>query len=603
MMESPSKYSVEQLLKARQDGVPDYIVVPMIQKAMAEKQASQNQQAMQQGAQKPPTVAQQVLSSAAQTMSKEKQLEGMPDIPTEDYSVTPKGTGKHPMADVQEEMGEEPEQMAAGGIAALRSGLPNEYAGGGIIAFANGTDDKGVPEAVDIVANDPEHFSRTKAFGGISETDPKTGKQHVKHWANGVDSLNAEHANIKEDHGMTVRDRELKYYGHDKSPEQQAQYLKNFEQFSGVPLDTKINKDDPELIKKIAAGTFKQEQGLDVPPSAQDAILSGKSYRVKGRDGQAAPAKEAPKGIASLVQRPEIGELDVSGYDKMMSKPEERDIDAQAALAQKRYGENPDLERRAKSYDEQETKLKGDDDKAMWKALMHAGIGMMSGKSPNFMSNLASGVTAGAEDYEKTKEDIDAKKAHLAQLRDALGDARRQEKLAVIKHGEDSAQAAKASDKSVMLAKQLAQVQYAEHKISGQSANYGHDIAATKLPSEMEELESKSKYYSTVNEGKEDIKTQQLFEADKKDFATKVEKELEKSGLLFLPPDNPKVIKARAGIEAALAPYYPRLVEAGIIGKLAAAPAAASVIKPMPQVLSKPTVKGADFDYQWTPKG
>jgi len=74
MMESPSKYSVEQLLKARQDGVPDYIVVPMIQKAMAEKQASQNQQSMQQGAQKPPTVAQQVLSSAAKTMDKEKQL-------------------------------------------------------------------------------------------------------------------------------------------------------------------------------------------------------------------------------------------------------------------------------------------------------------------------------------------------------------------------------------------------------------------------------------------------------------------------------------------------------------------------------------------------
>jgi hypothetical protein len=586
MMESPSKYSVEQLLKARQDGVPDYIVVPMIQKAMAEKQASQNQQAMQQGAQKPPTVAQQVLSSAAQTMNKEKQLEGMPEIPTEDYSVTPKGTGKHPMADVQEEMGEEPETMAAGGIAALRSGLPNEYAGGGIIAFANGTDEEGVPEAVDIVANDPEHFSRTNAFGGISETDPKTGKQHVKHWAKGADSLNAEHANIKEDHGMTVRDRELKYYGHDKSPEQQAQYLKNFEQFSGVPLDTKINKDDPELIKKIAAGTFKQEQGLDVPPSAQDAILSGKPYRVKGRDGQA-PAKEAPKGIASLVQRPEIGDLDVSGYDKMMSKPEERDIDAQAALAQKRYGENPDLERRAKSYDEQETKLKGDDDKAMWKALMHAGIGMMSGKSPNFMSNLASGVTAGAEDYEKTREDIDAKKAHLAQLRDALGDARRQEKLAAIKHGEDSAQAAKASDKSVMLAKQLAQVQYAEHKLSAQSADYGHDIAAAKLPSEMEELKSKSNYYSTVNEGKEDIKTQQLIDADKKDFTTKVEKELEKSGLLFLHPDNPKLIKARAGIEAALAHNYPRLVEAGIIGKSAAAPATQVGTQPLGSLISK----------------
>lgn len=485
MMESPSKYSVEQLLKARQDGVPDYIVVPMIQKAMAEKQASQNQQAMQQGAQKPPTVAQQVLSSAAQTMSKEKQLEGMPDIPTEDYSVTPKGTGKHPMADVQEEMGEEPEQMAAGGIAALRSGLPNEYAGGGIIAFANGTDDKGVPEAVDIVANDPEHFSRTNAFGGISETDPKTGKQHVKHWANGVDSLNAEHANIKEDHGMTVRDRELKYYGHDKSPEQQAQYLKNFEQFSGVPLDTKINKDDPELIKKIAAGTFKQEQGLDVPPSAQDAILSGKPYRVKGRDGQAAPAKEAPKGIASLVQPQAASPLDLSELENLKSTSEDRDINAQMAKAEKLYGTNPDYERRAKSYDEQETKLKGDDDKAMWKALMHAGIGMMSGKSPNFMSNLASGVTAGAEDYEKTREDIDAKKAHLAQLRDALGDARRQERLAVAKYGADSVQASKASDKALALETAKLKASRGEKELSAEVQGQANAIRAAELPSEI----------------------------------------------------------------------------------------------------------------------
>ena len=580
MMESPSKYSVEQLLKARQDGVPDYIVVPMIQKAMAEKQASQNQQAMQQGAQKPPTVAQQVLSSAAQTMNKEKQLEGMPDIPTEDYSVTPKGTGKHPMADVQEELGEEPEQMAAGGIAALRSGLPNEYAGGGIIAFANGSDEEGVhtteaeDDYLELISPNADALRKSNATAGYSVRDPKTGEMTNKHWKSMKDSLVAEHNLVSKHNGEPLDQFYRTYYGHDKPKDKQDEYVKQLTEFTGLSPDTVINKDDPKLVKRVTGGLARKEQGYEnLDEAAQDAILSGKPYRVKSRDGQS-PAKEAPKGIASLVQRPEIGELDVSGYDKMMSKPEERDIDAQAALAQKRYGENPDLERRAKSYDEQEAKLKGDDDKAMWKALMHAGIGMMSGKSPNFMSNLASGVTAGAEDYEKTKEDINAKKAHLAQLRDALGDARRQEKLAVIKHGEDSAQAAKASDKSVMLAKQLAQVQYAEHKISGQSANYGHDIAATKLPSEMEELESKSKYYSTVNEGKEDIKTEQLLQADKKDFVARVEKELEKSGLLYLPPDNPKVIKARAEIEASLAPYYSRLVEAGIIGKPAAAPAA-----------------------------
>ena len=37
MMNTPSMYSVDQLLKARQNGVPDYVVVPMLQKAMAQK--------------------------------------------------------------------------------------------------------------------------------------------------------------------------------------------------------------------------------------------------------------------------------------------------------------------------------------------------------------------------------------------------------------------------------------------------------------------------------------------------------------------------------------------------------------------------------------
>jgi hypothetical protein len=45
MMNTPSMYSVDQLLKARQNGVPDYVVVPMLQKAMAQKQAMAQQQA------------------------------------------------------------------------------------------------------------------------------------------------------------------------------------------------------------------------------------------------------------------------------------------------------------------------------------------------------------------------------------------------------------------------------------------------------------------------------------------------------------------------------------------------------------------------------
>jgi hypothetical protein len=110
MMNTPSMYSVDQLLKARQNGVPDYVVVPMLQKAMAQKQAMAQQQALQQGAPKPP-VAQQILDAAHNDVMQEH------------------------MARQAEE---KPEPR---GIDSLPSGIDeSDYAGGGIIAFAEGGD-------------------------------------------------------------------------------------------------------------------------------------------------------------------------------------------------------------------------------------------------------------------------------------------------------------------------------------------------------------------------------------------------------------------------------------------------------------------------------
>ena len=110
MMNTPSMYSVDQLLKARQNGVPDYVVVPMLQKAMAQKQAMAQQQALQQGAPKPP-VAQQILDAAHNDVMQE-----------------------HMARQVEEN----PEPR---GIDSLPSGIDEgDYADGGIIAFAQGGD-------------------------------------------------------------------------------------------------------------------------------------------------------------------------------------------------------------------------------------------------------------------------------------------------------------------------------------------------------------------------------------------------------------------------------------------------------------------------------
>jgi hypothetical protein len=115
MMNTPSMYSVDQLLKARQNGVPDYVVVPMLQKAMAQKQAMAQQQALQQGAPKPP-VAQQILDAAHNDVMQEHMARQVEEAP-------------------------EPR-----GIDSLPSGIDeSDYAHGGIIAFAGDTDGSLVP--------------------------------------------------------------------------------------------------------------------------------------------------------------------------------------------------------------------------------------------------------------------------------------------------------------------------------------------------------------------------------------------------------------------------------------------------------------------------
>ena len=155
-MNTPSMYSVDQLLKARQDGVPDYVVVPMLQKAMAQKQAMAQQQALQQGAPKPP-VAQQILDAAHNDVMQEHMAR-------------------------QAEENPEPR-----GIDSLPSGIDEgDYAGGGIVAFAGGGGINDYPE-YDASAFEPQYkdkdldpMARKEEFLNIVGKDPNVAKQEAR---------------------------------------------------------------------------------------------------------------------------------------------------------------------------------------------------------------------------------------------------------------------------------------------------------------------------------------------------------------------------------------------------------------------------------------
>lgn len=244
MMNTPSMYSVDQLLKARQNGVPDYVVVPMLQKAMAQKQAMAQQQALQQGMNLPPPVADQILDAAHNDVMQE-----------------------HMARRAQEE---------PRGIDSLPSGIDEEdYAGGGIIAFA---------------------------------------------------------------------------------------------------------------------------QGGDVYP-----------------------------------------ELDVSGYANPYAD-NEVDPDVLIEQQKKRMGTDPAIAKQEARIGEREARLKEDEDRSPWMALMQAGLATMSGTSPNALSNIGAGATKGLESYGESQKAIASRTDKLDELRSKIEESQRAEAIAAIKFGTESAE-------------------------------------------------------------------------------------------------------------------------------------------------------------------
>jgi len=470
MMNTPSMYSVDQLLKARQNGVPDYVVVPMLQKAMAQKQAMAQQQALQQGMNPPPPVADQILDAAHNDVMQE-----------------------HMARRAQEE---------PRGIDSLPSGIDEEdYAGGGIVAF-NGEDGSDVPEAEDAPEMDPiELYSQnadrigvTNAVGGISN------KGNVKRQRSMIDSILAERANIEGRHGKTYKEHLADYYGHDKTPEEMTHYLNSSSKYSGIPLDAVIDKNNPDLIKKILQGTARQEQGLiNFTPEVQDAILKGAPVAVKGPKGASKIAAASPptqQGIASLPEAK--GSMVFPAAPEDMPMPHSKEEESAAYKAkelQDLLGEDPNAARREARLSKREADLAEEKDRSPWMALMQAGLSTMAGTSPNAFANIGAGATEGLKSYGEARKDISKSSDKLMDLRDEVEAAQRAEQKAIKLKGFESAEAARAANFKTDAENKLRKYTHGK-----EGADYGQkerELQATSSlrGAQAEEARAKAEYY------------------------------------------------------------------------------------------------------------
>ena len=95
------------------------------------------------------------------------------------------------------------------------------------------------------------------------------------------------------------------------------------------------------------------------------------------------------------------------------------------------------LNEKLAAMEERNSKSRGD---AGNMSLIQAGLNIAAGQSPNALTNLATGATAGMQDYTQRLKDADASDMTSMQLSQALGLAERAEKMARLKYGTQSEQ-------------------------------------------------------------------------------------------------------------------------------------------------------------------
>ena len=162
---------------------------------------------------------------------------------------------------------------------------------------------------------------------------------------------------------------------------------------------------------------------------------------------------------------------------------------------QRRMGVDPFAAKRQEKLAALEADI-GDSDDALNMALIRGGLGMASGDSQNFLTNLASGLTAGvdayvAEDDKQTQQEID-----LFALQSEIAAAERAEQIAIATTGTNSQATAEANNRKVELKK--IEVELAQQEIAARVATSSNSAAvqAQKAILEIEDILNKNSLFA-----------------------------------------------------------------------------------------------------------
>lgn len=261
-----------------------------------------------------------------------------------------------------------------------------------------------------------------------------------------------------------------------------------------------------QLINNFAAGKYDPvaQRAVNIPAKpAAGQVLPDRTGDISADSSASSnlnPKKTVKAPIAERLTYTDIPSAD-SRFDAL-KRPELSARDYMAEM-QGLVGENEGLAALKNKLAGMESKAAKEEEQAPWMALAKAGFAMASGKSQNALQNIAEGAGVGIGELAASKERLAAKEEKRFALQTQMAQAERAEQLASAKYGADSAQADKARNDALGLAKAKASLDVditnTSNKLKVQEANVNTDLKEQQLALQRLELNKPSSEIQLLN--------------------------------------------------------------------------------------------------------
>ena len=311
---------------------------------------------------------------------------------------------------------------ADGGIAGLDTGNMYDeqiYAQGGIVAFADGGD-TGVQHYAEGGTSKIGDFFRGLGNPAALDIDKQIG------------ALQAEKNKIKMDiFGSYTPEQRAAQQQRLAAIDAQVSTLSSQRNGSSNALNAPSTPPGANVMGSEASAALPTQNPLSslATPNAVPGMIKSAADTTTG----AKPAADVTK---PTVEQDPFAALKKTLAVGPTEKP--KSIQDYAGEYKKALGDDPTVQGAKDRLAKMESKAAADESKSGWMALAKAGLAMASGTSPRALQNIATGATAGVNDYTEAQDRLEKLREKHFELQSQLDRQARAEQISAVTYGANS---------------------------------------------------------------------------------------------------------------------------------------------------------------------